>query len=254
MTMRFPILVLAIFATGSGPVWFPGPGYAQESAGSPGQPFWPASMANFPESGDCGGGWGWGYRHASTYEEGAMRGMAAMMGAQGARNLMNAQALGLIEDARRKNLDNRLFRTHTYFAMRQYNRQARDVARGPRTTAEDRERLARAQAPPRLGAVQLDPARGAIAWPADFRDAQYESSRKTLEPLYYGLARTGYLTGEQHAQALQAIEAMDADLKRNISNYTPMNYIALRSFLDGLKYEFVVPAAPDSELVSVVQR
>ncbi|TVS17933.1 MAG: hypothetical protein EA424_11870 [Planctomycetaceae bacterium] len=255
MKMRFPILVLAIFVAGSGLLWLLGPGYAQESAGSPSQPFWPASLANFPQSGGgCGGGWGWGYRHASTAEEGVMRGMAAIMEAQGARNLMNAQALGLREDARRKYLDNRLFRTHTYFAMRQYNRQARDAARSPRATADDLERLARSQAPQRLNAIQLNPARGAIAWPANFRDAQYESSRKTLERLYYGLAKTGSLTGEQHAQSLQAIEAMDADLKKNISSYAPMNYIALSSFLDGLKYEFVVPAVPDSELVSVVHR
>jgi hypothetical protein len=169
MKMRFPILVLAIFAAGSGCGMVSRPG-VRSGVGrpSPSQPFWPASMANFPQSGGCGGGWGWGYRHASTYEEGVMRGMAAIMQAQGARNLMNAQALGLIEDARRKNIDNWLFRTHTYFAMRQYNRQARDAARGPRATADDWERLARALAPQRLSPCELNRMTGAIDWPATF--------------------------------------------------------------------------------------
>ncbi len=255
MKMRFPILVLVTFAAGSGLVWSDRPGYALEHLESTSTPFWPRSTANFPQSG-CGGGggWGWGYRHASTYEEGVLRGMAALWKADGARNLLNSQALGNIEDARRKNIDNWLFRTHTYFKIREYNRQARAAARGPRATKEDLEKYARWRAPRRLSASEVNPMTGTIAWPINLRDAQYRRNRETLDRLYGSRAKSGYLTSEQQAQALQAVEAMDADLKKNIRAYAPMNYLTLKSFVAGLKYDLVVPATPTSNLVSVAQR
>ena len=99
---------------------------ATHRAGVPSQGIWPQSQASFPQTnvGGWGGGWGGGM-HASTAEQGAMMGMADMMQAAGSRNLMNSQALGFVEDAQRKNIDNRMYGTEAYFQMQKTNREAR---------------------------------------------------------------------------------------------------------------------------------
>jgi hypothetical protein len=249
MMMRLFVLVLATFATSCGLGWHLAQGHAQEPPTSAGQRSWPQSQANFPHYGRW---WDGGYRgHASTAEEGLMRGRAALMEADGARNLMNSQALGFIEDARRKNIDNRIFKTDAYFEMRRINREARAAAIGPRATAADLERYARLRAPRRLNSRELHPGSGAIAWPAIFREAEYAENREMLDRFSRQRATTGYLTGKEHADALQALEGMDADLKKNVRTYAPQDYMALKSFLGGLRYELVAPAASNSGLLSM---
>jgi len=172
-----------------------------------------------------------------------MTGMANMMQAAGARNLMNSQALGFVEDARRKNIDNRMYGTDAYFEMRKTNREARAAETGPPPTRTDLERFARQRAPQRLSPSELDPLTGAIAWPAIFRDDEYKEYRDALERLYGQRASAGYLTGSERGGLAQAIDAMQADLKMNIRNYVPQDYVQARSFLDGLRLELLAPSS-----------
>jgi len=235
---------LLAFAAASSVWWTHGQGNAQQQPPPASQTNWPQSQANFPQAaGWGGGGWGWGGTHASTAEEGMMTGMANMMQAAGARNLMNSQALGFVEDARRKNIDNRMYGTDAYFEMRKTNREARAAETGPPPTRTDLERFARQRAPQRLSPSELDPLTGAIAWPAIFRDDEYKEYRDALERLYGQRASAGYLTGSERGGLAQAIDAMQADLKMNIRNYVPQDYVQARSFLDGLRLELLAPSS-----------
>ena len=167
MRVRAYAFVLLALGAASG-IWWPHcQGIAQQQPPPGSQDYWPQSQANFPPTmGWGGGGWGWGGMHASTAEQGMMTGMAEMMQAAGARNLMNSQALGFVEDARRKNISNRMYGTDAYFQMRKTNREARAAETGPPPTREDLERFARARAPERLSPSELDPLTGAISWPS----------------------------------------------------------------------------------------
>jgi hypothetical protein len=244
MRVLYYAFVLLAFATASGIWWQQGQGNAQQQPPPGSQSNWPQSQASFPPSmGWGGGGWGWGGMHASTAEQGMMMGAAEMMQAAGARNLMNSQALGFVEDARRKNIDNRMYGTDAYFQMRKTNREARAAAAAPPPTRADLERFARSRAPERLSPSDLDPLTGAITWPSIFRDDEYKEYRDALERMYGQRASAGYLTGSERGGLTQTIDAMQADLKKNIRNYVPQDYVQAKSFLDGLRYELLAPAS-----------
>lgn len=233
--LSYAFVLAALTAAGS-LLWTHIPGNAQQQP-SASQDFWPQSQANFPQPVVAGGGWGWGGTHASTAEQGMMEGMSSMMQAAGARNLMNAQAAGFVEDARRKNIDNRMYGTDAYFQMRKTNREARAAEQGPRPSQEDLQRYARQRAPNRLSPSELDPLTGAISWPSVLREDTYKAYRDQLESLYLKRAEAGYLTGTQRAEVQQAVEALQADLKKNLRNYAPQEYVQAKKFTEGLNYE-----------------
>lgn len=238
MNLRSYAFVLAALAAASGVLWTHGQGRAQQQP-APSQGFWPQSQANFPQTAQGGGGWGgtWGGSHASTAEQGAMMGMADMMQSAGSRNLMNAQAMGFVEDARRKNIDNHMYGTEAYFQMKKTNREARAAAAPPQASQADLERYARLRAPSRLSPSELDPLTGVISWPAILREDTYKPSRDALEQLYVQRASMGALTGTERGQVQLAINALQADLKQNLRNYVPQDYVQAKAFLEGLHYE-----------------
>jgi hypothetical protein len=237
MSLRSYAFSLAALAASSAAFWTQGQGNAQQQA-SPSQGIWPQSQASFPQTnvGGWGGGWGGGM-HASTAEQGAMMGMADMMQAAGSRNLMNSQALGFVEDARRKNIDNRMYGTEAYFQMKKTNREARAAAAPPQATQADLVRYAKQRAPSRLSPSELDPLTGVITWPLILREDTYTESRDALEQLYQQRASMGALTGTQRGEVQQAISTLQADLKQNLRNYVPQDYVQAKSFLDRLNFE-----------------
>jgi hypothetical protein len=180
-----------------------------------------------------GGGWGGGY-HSSTLEEGIQRGYADVVRSQGMANLLNSMALGEIEDARSKYIQNRMDATQTYFEMRRYNQEARRAERSTPLSNEQYVRLARAQAPARLSVSQLDPFTGKITWPVPLRREKYGMLRSQLESLFL-----------EHAQgtdvAVDEISALTdtllAELKADIASFRQTDYIAARNFVTSLAFE-----------------
>ncbi len=230
----YAFVVAGLVATSSlvGTQW---QGHAQQQP--PASQNWPQSQANFPQTVVAGGGYGWGGGHASTAEQGMMDGMASMMQAAGSRNLMNAQAAGFVEDARRKNIDNRMYGTDAYFQMRKTNREARAAEAVPKATQEDLARYARQRAPARLSPSELDPLTGTISWPTVLREDDYKAYRDQLEMLYQERAASGSLTGSKRGEVQQVIGGLQADLKKNLPNYAPQDYVQAKKFIEGLNYE-----------------
>jgi hypothetical protein len=243
MRVQSYAIVLAALAAAGGVLWTHGRGQAQQQPATS-QGNWPQSQANFPQQNFAGGwGGGWGGGHASTAEQGAMTGMADMMQAAGSRNLMNAQALGFVEDARKKNIDNRMYGTEAYFQMRKTNKEARDAEKGPPATKADLERYARQRAPQRLSPSELDPLTGAIAWPAVLRDEEYNADRAKIEAMYQQRASAGFLTGAQRGEAQQTMGSLTSSLKKNLRNYVPQDYVQAKKFIEGLNYELFAPSS-----------
>lgn len=182
-------------------------------------------------------GYGSGYHHASTYEEGVQRGMADIIRSKGAANLMNSEAMNNVEDARRKYIDNRVYSTEKYFEMRSINKAARAAENGPRPTMEDLVRYSSARKPNRLSPSELDPLTGNITWPAALRQSQYKDDLNKLENLYKVRAFNGYLTMDELRQLDGSINSLLADLKQNVKNLPPQDYVQAKSFLQSLAYE-----------------
>jgi hypothetical protein len=178
-----------------------------------------------------------GYHHASTAEEGALRGMGDLTRSVGAANLMNSEAAINMETARKEYISNRSYATETYFNMREMNRQAREAARGPRPTQEDAARYAAARTPQRLSPSELDPLTGDIDWPSTLRDPAYADPKSTLEKAFDVRAKNGYLTADQRAAVKKHADELLAMLKSDINAYSPQDYVNAKKFVEGLQYE-----------------
>lgn len=190
------------------------------------------------------GPWGdGGYHHASTYAEGAQRGFADVVRSAGAYNLMTAEAATVAEDARSKYLDNRLKATNTYFEMRRANEQYRRAEQTPPLTTEQLFRIASERAPDRLSSSELDPLTGELAWPTVLQSPAYEPYRAQLEGLFAERARSGGVAGgSDYFEIRRVAQACRDELKSNIRDYPPSEYLRARNFLESLSYSARIPS------------
>lgn len=183
----------------------------------------------------------YGGYHASTAAEGYMRGVASVITAQGQYNLLSAQAAAIGEEARRANIHNHRLAVETGFAIRKINRESRAAERGPRASAEELARLAKAGAPARLTAEQLDMATGRIAWPAALLGDEFAAYRAEIEGLFYQRASSGRLQADQQQRVDLAAGAMLALLRDQITDLPAMQYTKARRFIESLDYEAQLP-------------
>jgi hypothetical protein len=177
------------------------------------------------------GSGGYSY-HSSTAEEGIQRGYADIVRSQGMANLLNSQAAKEYEAARKEYIDNRLRATQTYFDMRRVNTEYRNAQRPSPLSMESYVRLARQQAPDPLSTSQLDALSGAIGWPAALRKVEYNALRQQLDKLFQQRAG-GYL---DYQAIHDAVEAMLAQLKTEVSALPSNEYLAAKKFLESLDY------------------
>ena len=176
--------------------------------------------------------WGDSGYHSSTLEEGVQRGYADVVRSQGMANLLNSQAAGQYEQARKQYIENQLSATQTYFEMRRYNTEARRAERGTPLSTEQYVRLAREQAPEPLTATQLDPLTGAMSWPAPLRVPPYEPFRRRIERLFQDRA-TGYIV---YGDIQKAIQEFAAQLKADLEKFPANDYVAAKKFLESLAW------------------
>ena len=181
-------------------------------------------------------GWGGGY-HSSTAAEGYQRGFASVVRSAGAANLMNSAALSNVEDARSKNIDNRLQATKTYFEMKRYNKDYRDATSKPRPTSEQLFRLAKGATPNQLSPIDLDPVTGMINWPAVLKTDSFEEQRGNLEALYADRANAGgKIEIQQYQEIRKNVRAMQAELRGQIKDIPPQVFTSANAFLKKLEY------------------
>lgn len=188
-------------------------------------------------------GGGWGMNWSSTAQEGADRGLAAVVQAQGYANLQNSEAAKNWEDAKTLEMQNRLRWTETYFEMRQVNRDKRANEAGPQATQEQAIRLARMAAPPRLPSTQLDPVTGHIEYPLILTSDLYTSYRDRLDSLFSKRAASGGSIRYDDFKAIETTISQFIDtLKQHVSEYAAGDYGRARNFLDSLRNEARQPA------------
>lgn len=184
------------------------------------------------------GAWG-GSHHASTAEEGMARGMADLTRSAGMANLLNSEATINMQTATRMNMENRVFGTEAYFDRRRINREAREANRRPQASQDDLARFARARAPSRLSASELDPFTGQIVWPPILQQEIYAEYREALESLFAERAISGHLDMQQRTDIRQLTNEMQQTLRNRIRDYPPQEYMQTRTFIEGLGVELL---------------
>jgi hypothetical protein len=184
------------------------------------------------------GGWGgWGGFHASTAEEGAMRGMADMTRSAGMANVMNSEAAINWETARTQNIENRVYGTDAYFNMRKLNREARAAEQGPRPSQDDLIRYAKVRTPKQLSVSDVDPFTGSISWPPLLKDDVFKAERDALDSMFQAKAKAGQLSITQRNTVQGAAQSMQSTLKSNINAFSPQDYVNAKQFIESLQFE-----------------
>jgi hypothetical protein len=185
----------------------------------------------------------YGGGHASTAAEGYANGVGNIMQSAGIYNLQTSQAAINVEQARSMNIDNNLKGTQTYFEMRKINTDSRKAEEIPGLTTEDSWRVAQANLPKRMSALQLDPVTGRIYWPTFLQAPQYEPYRAKLDKLFVQRETAhGGIGYDTFTQIQDITTAMLADLKKSINDYKSGDYISMKNFIESLAYEARFPA------------
>jgi hypothetical protein len=199
-----------------------------------------------PVTAQWGGGWGggWGMGNwASTAQQGAADGIAAVVRSAGYANLKNSEAAKNWQEAKSMEIDNRMKWTETYFEMRKTNREARAAEDGPPVTQEQAIRLAKMAAPPRLGSTQLDPVTGHVEYPLVLRDDIFAPNRQEIDTLFARRAASGGSVQYGEIREMQdAVSKFIDVLRQNVGNYAAGDYSRARTFLDSLAREARMPA------------
>ncbi len=180
------------------------------------------------------GGYFPGSYGASTAAGSALNGMANAVSAMGSYNLSTSAAAVNMTQARRNSIENAQMYTDTYFQMRAANRAYRAAEAGPRPTAEQIARLARDAAPRPLSPGDLNSVSGEINWPPALQQESFTAQRAQLDQLSATMAAHGTLGISDQMAARQTIETMFADLKSQIKDIPPQEYVASRNFLRSL--------------------
>lgn len=219
-TNLFAATLLAVFAFAAGSV------QAQQyiSGGAVGMGY---------GSGYYGGGY-----HASTLEEGVLRGTGALLRDAGEGNYYNSQAAINYQQARSAALDNALKGVETYFAARKQNAEARAAERGPRLTQQELTELAKKQAPARLSAYQYEPALGKVYWPTALTTAEFAQERVAINLAIAERNGTNSGQGTDNQRQIHLnVQRMQETLKSQVAVMDPADYLAAKKFLTSLDFE-----------------
>jgi len=186
-------------------------------------------------------GIGYGY-HASTLEEGVLRGAGALVRSIGEGNYYNSLASINYADAYTRYLQNREHATETYFRMRQINTAGRQAERQPRWSYEQYVSMAKNNAPDNLNEQQYDRTLGRLTWPALLNGDEFAPEREALNRAF--LVRSPGDSGAAtafYAQVQQLTTQMGGKLLSKLDQMTPAEYVAAKKFIDGLAYESQQP-------------
>ncbi len=165
-----------------------------------------------------------------------------MVRSAGQYNLSTSEAAINMSQAQSNYIRNREQWTNAYYEMRASKRAYRAAERGPRPTSEDITRLAQAGRPKRLSSSQLDFVSGAIHWPAVLQTDRYTKHREELEKLLAQRASAGTTTWDVRTGIDKATKSLLEELKGQIRELPPSDYMVAKRFVESLTYETKVAA------------
>jgi hypothetical protein len=181
------------------------------------------------------------YNNASTAAEGYARGLGDMISAQGDYNLSTSKAAINMEEAAKRDIDNRLHWTNTYFEMKKTNQAYQDSLRKPRPTMEEAVRYAQIGMPSRLNPKEFDYVTGKIVWQKVFDQKQYEDPRANLDGLFAKRAKFGGVSFDEQMEIVKSTNSMLNLLRDQIRDIPTGMFISAKKFIESLAYESQLP-------------
>lgn len=187
--------------------------------------------------------WGmWGYGHASTLEEGYLRGYADYIRSLGAANLSNAEAQIYYQQAYWQYLKNQKLRVQTYYELKNihdaYIAQLR--AKNKPMTPAQMLALQKKNRPPRLAREQWDSATKSLKWPFLLTGPEFAAQRDQLNAAFAERAAHPTEVGMESQTFLDitaAVRAARESLHALVRTAHPMQYVSATAFLRTLEFE-----------------
>ena len=188
-------------------------------------------------------GLGFSQDHASTAGEGLLRGKAEVIQALGNFQLSESQSRILRQQARWLERENRLKQTEALQTQQKMWGDARVNARAVQRARSIQGQLLLVnrqstvyRSAYQLAADQLDPATGAITWPAVLLADKFGRQRLRIEQLLQQQASYGDPKPAVTSEIARAVEHISRDLTADIGQLPRDEYTAAQKFLTGVKY------------------
>ncbi len=183
------------------------------------------------------------YRHASTAQEGILRGRADLTAAEGEARANHAYAAYVTELAREREIANRTSQVEAWWNLRKLYRERRYGNR-PSQSATVQQKTAPSveSAPQRLAPNQFDAEHLVVYWPSALRDDSFADERSEFLRILTARNHYNYGPGSQaHVQANQTRDRMLEKLRGQIRDLSPRDYLATKRFIEILALEANFP-------------
>ena len=178
-------------------------------------------------------------RHASTVEEGVLRGAGALRRGVGEAEYYRSLAAINREYARRLYIQNREQATEAYFNMKRTNRYARQELAAPRATAQDLARYAKERLPAVLSEQEYDRENGQVIWPAVLLREEFAADRSLVDALLTQRSNANAVAPEIDSEVAGLADQMLVTLQAYGQDLSSRDFIGAMKFLKSLKYEAI---------------
>jgi hypothetical protein len=191
--------------------------------------------------------------HASTFEEGFLRGWADVGRAIGELNYNTSLAMINREEAIRRRIKNRKQFVQTYFDVKNINYQERfGKNQEDRPTQEDLARYSEEKLPERLPSHEYHRVLGKVNWPHVLRDEAFAEERAGIDRAVAARTIDNSGVGSETCKVIQYYaQQMEAKLRDRVSQLSGSESIAARKFLKGLHYEAQMPLGMDASALAI---
>jgi hypothetical protein len=196
-----------------------------------------------PPSNSGGGTSMWGWELAGTTPPGSfLQGLASVVRAEGDYNLSTSAAAVNWTAAARQGIQNQKDFVEAYFAIRAFNRQAREAE-----SARDRQitqewlRFHPSVKPKRLSPSELDPVSGTINWPMPLQNDELTSVRQDIQKAFAERHQLGMMGYNNYRMVQQVTNGLLIQMLDRIQTFAPSEYIQAKKFLEALIYEAGLP-------------
>jgi len=195
------------------------------------------SLAPFGSALGVGGSYG-SYSIGTTPAGDALRGAAEMVRGTGEAVRNGSEAAVNIETAKKLYIDNNYDSAKAFWEKRHLWADNATALRGNPLSVDQLRQIARDAAPARLSVLQLSPATGDINWPAALQRPEFDAMRSRVEDMFANRNVSNTGPGSTTQVAVERVtNAMQDDLKAQIDEMTPTEYLAAKNFLRSLAYE-----------------
>jgi hypothetical protein len=189
-----------------------------------------------------GGGSMWGWEAAATPPGSYLQGLASVVRAQGDYNLSTSAAAVNLTTAAKQGIQNEKDFVEAYFAIRAFNRQAREAENArERQITQEWLRFHPSVKPKRLSPSELDPVSGTINWPMLLQSDELASLRQDIQKAFAERHQLGMMGYNNYRMVQQITNNLLNEMLDKIQNFAPSEYIQAKKFIEALIYEASLP-------------